>query len=373
MTQGDESPLFCRDDTPPRRGVPPGYVSIRSLILKPDQSVPSCPHHRSAVLEENAPHFISEQGVSPQEDNSTSNTLVNLNNNFEADAIDTASVATQSDSVQIPFPSPVQDQRVYQSDDEIEDPVQDEGQVHDSFSGSLEPPGQEREQISEVDQSQHGLIGGQSPLFCRENTPPRSGVPPGYQSLRSVMGSRARARLSLAGQGAPAVIEKPHESHAQPDRTAPPTPWPRHQSSSISMPTVSSSQPAPPRPLTQQQRPILPYVFAPSAVPQTPMESTLADPLVTRWEAQSGTAVYSKHSPITTTTSEGLYTLTDGQVYWNSRGRRQCFKLGCDNNHGIGYTTEQSRDEHISNSRFHKEVPHHGYEQTKRGYRRCHG
>ncbi|KAH0330760.1 hypothetical protein KCU71_g98, partial [Aureobasidium melanogenum] len=109
------------------------------------------------------------------------------------------------------------------------------------------------------------------------------------------------------------------------DLTAPQRPRP--------IPTL---QPASSQSLAQQQRPILPYVFQPSNVPQTPVETTLAAPLITKGEATSGTAVYPSYSPVTTTTAEGLYTLTDAQVYWNSLGRPQCFKMGCDNNQSIG-------------------------------------
>lgn len=369
MIQGDESPLFCRDDTPPRSGVPPGYVSIRPLLLQRQHSASGQQTRFSAEFEDEAPRTESEIGVPLDEDDSTSSALANFDDNLESHAVDAASVAMESDPEQTTFLPTVPDQPVYQSFDEGEDPAQDESQVYDSFSESLVAPAQEDEHLNKAARPQRWTVGDQSPLFCREDTPDRSGVSPGY---KSVMRRRAREIPSPVSRDVPAMVEETQNPRAQPNRTALLSTQSRKQPSSLSIPTASASQPAPPRPLAQQQRLILPYVFTPSAVPQTPMESTLADPLVTKWQAQSGAAVYPKHSLVTTTTSEGLYTLTDGQVYWNSRGRRQCFKLGCDNNHGIGYTTEQSRDEHISNSRFHKEVPHHGFEQTKRGYRKSH-
>ncbi|KAG9516487.1 hypothetical protein KCV07_g6784, partial [Aureobasidium melanogenum] len=403
MNQGDESPLFSRDDTPPRSGVPPGYTSIRPLLLQRQQSSSSHQTQRSIAFEDEVLQDFGETDGSPEEDNGTSSVLVNLNNDYESDTIDAAPMAAESDSVPNTFLSIVHDQVTSQSYDESEDAAGNENQVSpdDSFSGSREPSDDEYEQTVEVAQPQRGSVGDESPLFCREDTPPRCGVPPGYQSLRSVIGRRVHERHGVAQspvtQHLPAIAEEPHGSfieqqqptrvyptsqHSSTDRvafsgqtlsqyrrttgsrlglTAPQRPQPRPR-------PVPTSQPASTQSLAQQQRPILPYVFQPSSVPQTPVETTLAAPLITKREATSGTAVYPSYSPVTTTTAEGLYTLTDAQVYWNSRGRPQCFKVGCDNNQGIGYRSEYSRDQHISNTRFHKEVPHLGYEQTKRGY-----
>ncbi|KAG9711225.1 hypothetical protein KCU77_g127, partial [Aureobasidium melanogenum] len=46
-------------------------------------------------------------------------------------------------------------------------------------------------------------------------------------------------------------------------------------------------------------------------------------------------------------TSEGPYTMTDGQVYWNGRNRAQCLSNGSSNNRGLGYVTPKGRNEHI--------------------------
>ncbi|KAG9762466.1 hypothetical protein KCU73_g1904, partial [Aureobasidium melanogenum] len=403
MNQGDESPLFCRDDTPPRSGVPPGYVSIRPLLLQQQQS--SSGHHtqRRTEFEDEVLQDSGETDASPEEDNGTSSALVNLNNGHESDTIDAAPMAAESDSVPNTFLSIVHDQVNSQSYDESEDAAGNENQASadDSFSGSREPPDDGYEQTVEVAQPQQGSVGDESPLFCREDTPPRSGVPPGYESLRSVIGRRVHERHGAAqspvAQHLPVIPEEsrgsvieqqqptqvyPTSQHSSTDRvafsgqpllqdqrttgsrldlTGPQRPQPRPR-------PFPTWQPASTQSLAQQQRPILPYVFQPSSVPQTPVEITLAAPLITKGEATSGTAVYPSYSPVTTSTAEGLYTLTDAQVYWNSLGRPQCFKMGCDNNQGIGYRSEYSRDQHISNTRFHKEVPHLGYEQTKRGH-----
>ncbi|KAH0280428.1 hypothetical protein KCU91_g1012, partial [Aureobasidium melanogenum] len=377
--------LFCRDDTPPRSGVPPGYASIRLLLLQRQQSSSSHHTQRSTEFYDRVLQDPRETADSPEEDDGTSSAPVNLDYEPENDAFNVAPVATESDSVQNTSLPMAHDQENSQRYD-------DESQTSpdDRFSGSLEPPVEGYDQTAEVAQPQRGNIGDESPLFCREDTPPRSGVPPGYQSLRSVMGRRAGRARSPVAQRLPSIPEEPRESvmgqqqstqmywtsqHSSIDRVAssgqallqlaPLRPQPRPR-------PIPTSQPASTQSLTQQQRPILPYVFQPPTVPQTPMESALATPLITKGEARSGTAVYPKYSSVTTTTADGLYTLTDAQVYWNACGRPQCFKIGCDNNQGIGYSSEASRDEHISNTRFHKEVSHLGYEQTRRGYRKFH-
>ncbi|KAH0346165.1 hypothetical protein KCU83_g7495, partial [Aureobasidium melanogenum] len=341
MNQGDESPLFCRDGRPPRSGVPPGYVWIRPLLLQRQQS--SSSHQVHCTID------------------GTSSAPVNLDYEPDNDASNVAPVATESDSVQDTSLPMAHDQENSQRYD-------DESQVlpDDSFSESLEPPAEEHGQTVEVAQTHRGNIGDGSPLFRREDAPPRSGVPPGYQSLRSVMGRRAGRARSPVAQRLPSIPEELRESvlgifGSSLVQLAPLRPQPRPR-------PIPTSQPASTQSLTQQQRPILPYVFQPPTLPQTPMESALATPLITKGEARSGTAVYPKYSSVTTTTAEGLYALTDAQVYWNACGRPQCFKIGCDNNQGIGYSSEASRDEHISNTRFHKEVSHLDYEQTRRGY-----
>ncbi|KAH0166182.1 hypothetical protein KCU67_g4414, partial [Aureobasidium melanogenum] len=403
MNQGDESPLFCRDDTPPRSGVPPGYTSVRPLLLQRQHSSSSHQIQRSIDFQDEVLQDFGETDASREEDNGTSSALVNLNNGHESDTIDAAPSAAESDPVPNTFLSIVHDQATSQSYDESEDAAGNENQASadDSFSGSREPPDDEYEQTVEVTQPQQGSVGDESPLFCGEDTPPRSGVPPSYQSLRSVMGRRVHERhgaaQSLVAQYLPVIPEESRGSVIEQQRPTQVYPTPQHSSTdrvAFSGQTLSQNQhttgsrldltapqrPQPrPRPiptlqpassqsLAQQQRPILPYVFQPSSVPQTPVETTLAAPLITKGEATSGTAVYPRYSPVTTTTAEGLYTLTDAQIYWNSLGRPQCFKMSCDNNQGIGYRSEYSRDQHISNTRFHKEVPHLGYEQTKRGY-----
>ncbi|KAG9959651.1 hypothetical protein KCU61_g7234, partial [Aureobasidium melanogenum] len=367
MTQGDESPLFCRDDTPPRSGVPPGYVSIRPLLLQRQQSSSSHQVHCTIEFEDEVLQDPGETSVSLEEDSGTSSAPLNLDYEPDNDAFNVAPVATESDSVQNTSLPMAHDQENSQRYD-------DESQASpaDSFFGSFEPPVEGYDQTVEV-----------------LNLSVESGVPPGYQSLRSVMGRRAGRARSPVAQRLPSIPGELRESvlgqqqstqmywtsqHFSIDRVAssgqallqlaPLRPQPRPR-------PIPTSQPASTQSLTQQQRPILPYVFQPPTVPQTPMESALATPLITKGEARSGTAVYPKYSSVTTTTAEGLYTLTDAQAYWNACGRPQCFKIGCDNNQGIGYSSEASRDEHILNTRFHKEVSHLGYEQTSRGYRIC--
>lgn len=374
MHQRDESPLFCRKDTPPRSGVPPGYVSMRPLILQRQRSLSSHQHQHSTELEDEAPQHTSQTDVSPTENQSSSAALVDLNSHLRADAIDAVSVGSEGEYAQYQ----VQDQSASQRGDEEEaDACNERSTLDDSVFEPVDVPAETWARTVENFQPQHGTVGSESSLFCREDTPPRSGVPPGYEAPKSAMGRRACERRTPVAwprivHGSAAMFEEPQKTPSRLELSNS-LASESHQPAPTSTPALPVFQPPTAQPNAQQQRPILPYVFAPSFVPQTPMESTMADPLVTKGEARSGTAVYLKHSPVTTTTSEGLYTLTDGQVYWNSRGRRQCFKLGCDNNHGIGYTSEQSRDEHISNTRLQREVPHLGFEQTKRGYRKSHG
>ncbi|KAH0365991.1 hypothetical protein KCU65_g5681, partial [Aureobasidium melanogenum] len=380
MNQGDESPLFCRDDTPPLSGVPPGYVSIRPLLLQ-RQQLASIQHvQRGAEFENKDLHSPGETDAPVEADGGTSSALVDLNNAPGGHAVDASPFAAEGDFAQYTSLSVIHDRSPSQSHDETRDAVLDESQVssHDIFSGSLDPSGEESEQTVEIEA---GDVGYEGPLFCREDTPPRSGVPPGYQSLRSVVGRRARRSRSPMAQRLPDVPEAPrsiesrqpsslHRISSQSQRVPEPRLYQTTPLDHQSRPQpLSSSMPAPPTPpVARQQRPILPYVFQPSSVPQTPMETTLAAPLITKGQARSGTAVYPKYSPVTTNTAEGLYTLTDSQVYWDSRGRPQCFKVGCDNNQGIGYSTDVSRDEHITNTRYQSQVPHLGFEQTKRGY-----
>ncbi|KAG9606291.1 hypothetical protein KCU77_g186, partial [Aureobasidium melanogenum] len=355
MNQGDESPLFCRDDTPPRSGVPPGYVSIRLLLLQRQQSSSNHQIQRTIESEVETPQSFSDADASTEEDDGASSTLINLDYEPENDASNVATVATDSRSA--PNTSLVSELSAFKGYDEREDATRDENQAsHDDG------------------------------LFESLEAPAVDGVPPGYQSLRAVMGRRAGEGRSPVAQSLLAIAEEPRGHDMKQQRSIQMHPTSQHSftnrvaSSGRALSQTAPLRPQPPsRPIPnsqptstqsvcQQQRPILPYVFQPSGVPQTPMESILAAPLITKGEARSGTAVYPSYSPVTTTTAEGLYTLTDAQVYWNSRGRPQCFKIGCDNNQGIGYGSEASRDEHISNSRFHKEVSHLGYEQTKRGY-----
>ncbi|KAG9571513.1 hypothetical protein KCU71_g97, partial [Aureobasidium melanogenum] len=99
MNQGDESPLFCRDDTPPRSGVPPGYTSIRPLLLQQQQSSSSHQTQRSIAFEDEVLQDFGETDASREEDNGTSSALVNLNNGHESDTIDAAPIAAESDPV----------------------------------------------------------------------------------------------------------------------------------------------------------------------------------------------------------------------------------------------------------------------------------
>ncbi|KAG9700533.1 hypothetical protein KCU95_g710, partial [Aureobasidium melanogenum] len=383
MDQGDESPLFCRHDTPPRSGVPPGHVSIRPLLLQRQHSESAQQDQYSAESEEEA--FQSSGQARPPNEGGQgrSSALIDFDDGFVDHGNDSASAATKIDYAEYTSLPSCLDQSATHSYDVRENAAISEGQVSpdDSLAESLELSDGQYEQTVGDAQPQRGPFGDESPLFCRENTPPRGEVPPGYRSLRPVMGTRARRSQSPVAQHLPGLPETSHGLNTQhrqstraytaiqqssfnplaPFQTTPLRPQPRPRPIPASQTTLT--QPA------AQNRPILPYVFQPSSVPQTPMESTLAAPLITKGEARSGNAVYPKHSPVTTTTAEGLYTLTDAQVYWNSRGRPQCFKIGCDNNQGIGYSSEVSRDEHITNTRYHSQTPHLGYEQTKRGYR----
>ncbi|KAK5999399.1 hypothetical protein QM012_005524 [Aureobasidium pullulans] len=344
MSQGSESPLFCREDTPPRSGVPPGYVSIRPLLLQRQQSLSSQQSLSNTAIEDDAP---------PSETDAAS---IALDSDF---AQETSLLASQVE--------PIVEER-HEEEPIARDQVWQTASFARHHSKSQMFIGETPQQVVEFAQPQHGSAGHESSLFNKEDTPPRSGVPPGYLSMRSVTGRRARRIPSPVGRSIPAIPEESHGSHSRPKRTAPLAPPLRHRPSSYSVSTAPTPNSHSTQPIAQQQRSILPYVFQPSSVPQTPMESTLAEPLITKWQARSGAANYPKYSPVTTTTTEGVYTLTDAQVYWNARGRPQCFKIGCDNNQGIGYSTGISRDEHIANSRFHKEVSHLWFEQTKRGH-----
>ncbi|KAG9945047.1 hypothetical protein KCU85_g7509, partial [Aureobasidium melanogenum] len=382
MDQGDESPLFCRHDTPPRSGVPPGYVSIRPLLLQRQQSVSVQQDQYSAESEEEAFQSPGQARLPNEGGHGRSRSLIDFDDGFVDHGNDSASTVTEIDHVQYTSLPSFLDRSATQSYDVRENAALDEGQVSpdDSLTESLEPSDGQYEQTVEDAQPQRGPFGDESPLFCRENTPPRSGVPPDYRPLRPFMGSRARRSRSPVAQHLPGLPETSHGLDTQHRQSARVYTATQHSSFNPLAPfqtTPLRPQPRPrPIPASQttftpsaaQQRPILPYVFQPSSVPQTPMESTLAVPLITKGEARSGTAVYPKLSPVTTTTAEGLYTLTDAQVYWNSRGRPQCFKLNCDNNQSIGYSSEVSRDEHITNTRYHSQIPHLGYEQNKRGY-----
>ncbi|KAH0365992.1 hypothetical protein KCU65_g5682, partial [Aureobasidium melanogenum] len=69
--------------------------------------------------------------------------------------------------------------------------------------------------------------------------------------------------------------------------------------------------------------------------------------IITEADAQAGRAAYPVSTPVFVHTSEGQYTMTDGQVHWNGRNRAQCLKVGCNDNRGIGYSTPKGRNEHL--------------------------
>ncbi|KAG9711226.1 hypothetical protein KCU77_g126, partial [Aureobasidium melanogenum] len=152
MNQGDESPLFCREDTPPRSGVPPGYVSVRHPLLQRQQS-PSIQHvQRDTESEDEAFRNPGKIDAAAEEDDGTSSSLVNLTNDFDIDAIDVASIATESDSVQNTSLSMIHDQATSPSNHKSEDAARDEKQASPahSFSESLKPPFEEYEQTAKL-------------------------------------------------------------------------------------------------------------------------------------------------------------------------------------------------------------------------------
>ncbi|KAG9664578.1 hypothetical protein KCU95_g8315, partial [Aureobasidium melanogenum] len=215
--------------------------------------------------------------------------------------------------------------------------------------------------------------GDESPLFCREDTPPCSGVPPGYVSIRPFLLHRQQTSLIYQPQHnteseneVPQSTSKTDASLEEDDGMSSAvvnlnsdttnTIWGSFEKDSTSLlmihdqSTSQSCDESEDAARNENQ-----------ASPDDSF-SELLEPPAEKYEQTAEV-----------TQPRRLYTLTDAQVYWDSRGRPQCFKIGCDNNQGIGYRNELSRDQHISNTRLHKGVPHLGYEQTKRGYRGFHG
>jgi hypothetical protein len=82
--------------------------------------------------------------------------------------------------------------------------------------------------------------------------------------------------------------------------------------------------------------------------PLLPMTVTQQLPtIITEADAQAGRAVYPVSAPVIVQTTEGLYTMTGGQVYWNGHNRAQRLQNVCSNNRGIGCSTPKGRNEHI--------------------------
>ncbi|KEQ58635.1 uncharacterized protein M437DRAFT_69787 [Aureobasidium melanogenum CBS 110374] len=209
MDQGYESPLFCRHDTPPRSGVPPGYVSIRPLLLQRQQSESDQQDQYSAESGEEA--FQSSGQARPPNEGGQgrSSALIDFDDGFADHGNDSASAATESDYAQYTSLPSFLDQVATQSYDLRENAAFGEGQVSpdDSLAESLELSDGRYEQTVEAAQPQRGPVGDESPLFCRDNTPPRSDVPRSYRSLRSLMGTRARRSQSPVAQNNPGLRE----------------------------------------------------------------------------------------------------------------------------------------------------------------------
>ncbi|KAH0158412.1 hypothetical protein KCU67_g7522, partial [Aureobasidium melanogenum] len=89
----------------------------------------------------------------------------------------------------------------------------------------------------------------------------------------------------------------------------------------------------------------VPPTLGPPLIPTTATQQLLT--IITEADAQAGRAVYPVSAPVIVQTTEGLYTMTGGQVYWNGRNRAQSLQNVCSNNRGIGCSTPKGRNEHI--------------------------
>ncbi|KAH0384032.1 hypothetical protein KCU92_g4774, partial [Aureobasidium melanogenum] len=102
--------------------------------------------------------------------------------------------------------------------------------------------------------------------------------------------------------------------------------------------------------------------------PLLPMTVTQQLPtIITEADAQAGRAVYPVSAPVIVQTTEGLYTMTGGQVYWNGHNRAQRLQNVCSNNRGIGCSTPKGRNEHIRKAHSVFNQPNAG-DQTSQYY-----